>query len=80
MVVMRLQPDLGDLDEPLPSVTASFSLVDVVADEPLAFDRRWLRSIDLVNQKIQVTRPKADQARERQISGPLLALLAPMAP
>lgn len=39
MVVVRLQPDLVDVDEPCPSATTSFALVDVVADEPLAFDR-----------------------------------------
>jgi len=46
MIMMRLQPDLEnglvDKDEPFPSVTASFALVDVVAGEPLAFDQRCL--------------------------------------
>ena len=29
-----------DRDEPCPSATTSFALVDVFADEPLAFDQR----------------------------------------
>ena len=55
----RLQPD----------VAASFALVDAVADEPLAFDRRLVFGrFDLVeSQTFTISRPKADQARRERV-------------
>lgn len=56
--VKRLQPDLGDLDEPLPLVATSFALAESgYASSTCGDDLRLICSVE--SQTFMIARPKA---------------------